>query len=221
MRFEDQRQKLVDELKQEGISDEAVLSAFMAVPREDYVLSEYRDYAYRNKPLPINEKQTISQPLMIAIMMQLLQIKSSDLVLEIGTGSGYQSALLAQIAHEVCSVELLEGLSLTAQKVLRTAGYRNIHFRIGDGHNGWEKAYPPHKEFDKIIVSAGAESIPERLVAQLAEGGRMAIPVGATSAQILHIVSRENGAISINQYGGCSFVPLINSDNSRKPKHSL
>ncbi|MDY0151229.1 MAG: protein-L-isoaspartate(D-aspartate) O-methyltransferase [Candidatus Cloacimonas sp.] len=212
MRFEDQRKNLVDELKRGGISDEAVLAAFRCVPREEYVLPEYRDYAYLNKPLPIHESQTISQPLMIAIMLQLLELKSSDIVLEIGTGSGYQSALMANIVKEVCSVERLNGLSLAAQKILRTAGYRNIHFRIGDGHNGWQKAYPAYKEFHKIIVSAGAESIPPRLVAQIAEGGKMAIPVGGSSLQELHIISRENGEIVTIQAGGCSFVPLISDE---------
>jgi protein-L-isoaspartate(D-aspartate) O-methyltransferase len=212
MRFEDQRKNLVDDLKKAGINDESVLSAFLAVPREDYVLTEHRDYAYLNKPLPIRENQTISQPLMIAIMMQLLELKSSDIVLEIGTGSGYQSALLAEIVQEVCSVERLEGLSLSAQKVLRSAAYRNIYFRIGDGYTGWQKAYPPHKVFDKIIVSAGADAIPERLLAQIAEGGIMAIPVGATSLQTLHIVRRINGEFVVTKAGGCSFVPMIPDD---------
>ncbi len=213
MRFEDQRQVMVNELKRAGINDEAVLSAFLAVPREDYVLPEYRDYAYRNQPLPILHNQTISQPLMIAIMMQLLELKKTDVVLDIGTGSGYQCALLAEIAREVCSVERIEGLSLSAQKVLRQAGYRNVFFRIGDGYAGWEKAYPAHKSFPKIIVSAGAESIPERLVDQLAEGGIMLIPIGATSAQVLHIIRRVNNEIVITKSGACSFVPLVNEES--------
>ena len=209
MRFEDQRQKLVNELKLEGISDEAVLAAFAIVPREDFVLPEYRDYAYRNQPLPIKQNQTISQPLMIAIMLQLLELKPEDIVLEIGTGSGYQSALLAEIVTEVCSVERIESLSFSAQKVLRNSNYKNINFRIGDGHKGWQKAFPPYKEFPKIIVSAGASSIPEALVAQLAEGGIMAIPVGETNAQILNIVTRKNGNLQITHTGACSFVPLV------------
>ncbi|PKN73814.1 MAG: protein-L-isoaspartate(D-aspartate) O-methyltransferase [Candidatus Cloacimonetes bacterium HGW-Cloacimonetes-3] len=213
MRYEDQRQVMVKELKLAGINDNAVLDAFLAVPREDYVLPEYRDYAYRNQPLPILHNQTISQPLMIAIMLQLLEIKKTDIVLDIGTGSGYQCALLAEIAGEVCSVERIEGLSLSAQKVLRQAGYRNIYFRIGDGNTGWQKAYPAHKSFQKIIVSAGAESIPERLVDQIAEGGIMLIPVGATSSQILHIIRRINSEIVITKSGACSFVPLVNEES--------
>ena len=161
MRFEDQRAMLVAELRREGIRDQAVLDAFAKVPREKYVLPEYREYAYRNSPLPIELQQTISQPLMIAIMMQFLELQPSDRVLEIGTGSGYQSALLAEIVAEVCTVERLDKLSLSAQKVLKQSGYKRIHFRIGDGCKGWEKALPAYKDFDKIIVSAGADSIPK------------------------------------------------------------
>jgi protein-L-isoaspartate(D-aspartate) O-methyltransferase len=213
MRFEDQRQIMVKELKAAGIGDPSVINAFLAVPREDYVLPEYRDYAYRNQPLPILYNQTISQPLMIAIMMQLLELKSTDVVLDIGTGSGYQCALLAEIAQEVCSVERIESLSLSAQKVLRQAGYKNIYFRIGDGHTGWQKAYPAHKSFNKIIVSAGAESIPERLVDQLAEGGIMLIPVGASSSQVLNKIQRVNNEVIITHNCACSFVPLVNEES--------
>ena len=214
MRFEDQRLKLVNELKLEGITSSAVLDAFAKVPRENFVLPEYREYSYQNRPLPIKEGQTISQPLMIAIMLQLLDLKSSDTVLEIGTGSGYQSALLAEIVKEVCTVERLESLSLNAQKVLRNAGYNNIYFRIGDGHSGWQKAYPPHKEFDKIIVSAAAQDIPNRLLEQLVIGGKLAIPIGRAGFQILHIVNKTEDGYTITQAGGCSFVPLVCDNNN-------
>lgn len=209
MRFEDQRQILVNELISEGITAQRVLIAFNKVPREDFVLPEYREYAYQNRPLPIEASQTISQPLMIAIMLQLLDLQPSDSVLEIGTGSGYQSALLAEIVLEVCSVERIESLSLRAQKTLKTAGYKNIYFRIGDGHSGWQKAYPPRKQFSKIIVSAGAESIPKMLIDQLSEEGLMAIPVGGTGKQVLKIITKRNGVTNIIDAGDCSFVPLI------------
>lgn len=209
MRYEDQRKLLVQELRHRGIVDELVLQAFNSVPREDYVLSEYREYAYRNQPLPIKHDQTISQPLMIALMMSHLELKAEDRVLEIGTGSGYQTALLARIVKEVCTVELVDELSLGAQKILRNAGFRNIHFRIGDGWQGWEKAYPAHKDFDKIIVSAGAESIPEKLCAQLAEGGIMAVPVGGSLGQVLNIVTRKDGQLAIRHDVPCAFVPLL------------
>jgi len=209
MRFEDQRAILIEELKLNGISDPDVLSIFSAIPREDYVLPEYREYAYRNQPLPLHLGQTISQPLMIAIMMSLLKLRATDTVLEIGTGSGYQTALLAGIVKEVCSVELHDRLSLAAQKTLKAAGYKNVFFRIGDGWQGWQKAYPAYKEFDKIIVSAAAEEIPQRLIEQLAEGGIMVVPVGNGVHQILHIIVKEQGEIKIRKDSPCSFVPLL------------
>lgn len=209
MRFEDQRLKLVETLKIGGISDPLVLEAFRRVPREDYVLQEYREYAYRNQPLPILEAQTISQPLMIAIMLSHLKLEPTDIVLEIGTGSGYQTALLAGIVKEVCSVELIDTLSLRAQKTLKRAGFKNIWFRIGDGWQGWKQAYPPYKEFNKIVVSAAAEEIPEELCAQLAEGGIMAIPVGKNTSQSLFIIQRENGELKYREDTPCAFVPLV------------
>lgn len=212
MRFEDQRDKLVKELQAGGITDNNVLKAFAKVPREDFVLPEYREYAYRNQPLPILHSQTISQPLMIAIMMQLMELKSTDVVLEVGTGSGYQSALLAEIVKEVCSIERIESLSLAARKTLKKAGYFNIFYLIGDGHQGWKRAYPAHKTFEKIIVSAGAEEIPPALVQQLDEGGIMTIPVGSAGNQILHVIRKLNGEVLISHNGACSFVPLINND---------
>jgi protein-L-isoaspartate(D-aspartate) O-methyltransferase len=209
MRFEDQRLKLVETMKSKGITDALVLSAFAKVPREDYVLPEYREYAYRNQPLPILEAQTISQPLMIAIMLSELKLQKTDLVLEIGTGSGYQTALLANMVSEVCSVELLDTLSLKAQKTLKQAGFKNIYYRIGDGWQGWIQAYPPHKEFNKIVVSAAAEEIPAELCAQLAEGGIMAVPVGKGSSQTLFIISRENNELRYQEHVPCAFVPLV------------
>jgi protein-L-isoaspartate(D-aspartate) O-methyltransferase len=211
MRFEDQRLQLVQKLKNSGISDPLVLAAFARIPREDYVLPEYQEYAYRNQPLPILEAQTISQPAMIALMLCELRLSSEDTVLEIGTGSGYQTALLASIAKEVCSVELLDTLSLRAQKTLRTAGFRNVFFRIGDGWQGWQQAYPPYSEFSKIVVSAAAEEVPARLCEQLAEGGIMAVPVGEAGAQSLYIISKENGEIKYRKDVPCAFVPLVRS----------
>ncbi|MCK9556710.1 MAG: protein-L-isoaspartate(D-aspartate) O-methyltransferase [Candidatus Cloacimonetes bacterium] len=211
MRFEDQRLQLVKKLKNSGISDPLVLEAFAKIPREDYVLPEYREYAYRNQPLPILEAQTISQPTMIALMLSELRLSPADIVLEIGTGSGYQTALLASIVKEVCSVELLDGLSLRAQKTLRAAGFRNLYFRIGDGWQGWQQAYPPYIEFNKIIVSAAADEVPSRLCEQLAEGGIMAVPVGEAGAQTLYIIHRENGELRYRKNVSCAFVPLVRS----------
>lgn len=212
MRFDDQRLLLVAELRTQGITDEAVLSAFQAIPREHYVLQEFQSYAYRNQPLPIMDKQTISQPLMIALMLQYLELNPEDIVLEIGTGSGYEAALLASIAKEVCTIERIENLSLTAQKVLKEQGFRNIYFRIGDGTSGWQKAYPPYKEFSRIIVSAGADKIPEKLTTQLAEGGIMVIPVGPGPDQTLLKITRVKGELQYSKHGACAFVPLIRTD---------
>jgi protein-L-isoaspartate(D-aspartate) O-methyltransferase len=209
MRFEDQRKMLVEELSQRGIADPDVLAVFEKIPREYYVLPEYQEYAYRNQPLPISGRQTISQPLMIALMMSKLKLRPQDLVLEIGTGSGYQTALLASIVKEVCTVELLDFLSLKAQKILKSAGFKNIHFRIGDGWDGWQKAYPAYKVFDKIIVSAAAEEIPSRLCEQLADGGIMVVPVGAGIAQILHIIQRKKDELIIRKDCPCAFVPMV------------
>lgn len=209
MRFEDQRELLVKDLARSGITDQRVLAAFAKVPREAYVLPQYTDYAYRNQPLPIEHAQTISQPLMIAIMLQFMELQETDIVLEIGTGSGYQSALLAELVHEVCSIERLEELSLKAQSILREQGYKNIHFRIGDGAQGWQKAFPPFTEFDKIVVSAAAAEIPARLQEQLKDGGILVIPVGQGYYQVLNKVQRKADSFEITQHGGCTFVPLI------------
>jgi len=209
MRYEDQRQRLVEELRLQGIRDEAVLQAFLAVPRELYVLPEYREYAYRNQPLPIDCNQTISQPLMIAIMLEHMQLTKSDLVLEIGTGSGYQTALLAALVREVCTVERLEALSLSARAVLKEAGCANIHYRIGDGSQGWQHAFPPYKSFNKIIVSAAAAHVPSKLVEQLAEPGILVIPVGPAYLQTLVRVEKKDGKIHQSSHGGCTFVPLV------------
>lgn len=209
MRFEDQRQKLVEALKHNGITDKRILSAFLSIPREDYVLPEYREYAYRNSPLPILEDQTISQPQMIAIMLCELNLHEDDIVLEIGTGSGYQTALLAKIVKEVCTVELRDILSLRAQKTLKQAGFKNIYFRIGDGWQGWQQAYPPYKEFNKIVVSAAASEIPQKICHQLAEGGVMISPVGKGVPQMLYIVKREKGELKYREHLPCAFVPLV------------
>lgn len=209
MRFDDQRDLLIQELRASGISDESVLKAFQSVPRELYVPRQYQEYAYRNQPLPIDAGQTISQPLMIAIMLQYMQIRSEHKVLEIGTGSGYQTALLAQLAEAVCSVERIEQLSLKAQQILKTQGVKNAYFRIGDGSQGWLKSYPPYKSFDRIIVSAGAKNIPSGLTDQLADGGVMVIPVGKDGTQILTRVIRDKDQLIVTKHGACAFVPLI------------
>ncbi|HOH47593.1 MAG TPA: protein-L-isoaspartate(D-aspartate) O-methyltransferase [Candidatus Cloacimonadota bacterium] len=211
MRYEDQRALLVRELELQGIKDERVLRAFLNTPRELYVPEEHQSLAYHNRALPIAERQTISQPLMVAIMLQTLELTPEDTVLEIGTGSGYETAVLASIVKEVCSVERLENLSLQAQQILKKQGFRNVYFRIGDGALGWEKAFPAYNSFDKIIVSAGARQIPSRLTEQLAEGGRMVIPVGEQQQQKLVLLTKKDGVLSQSDCGLCAFVPLVTS----------
>jgi protein-L-isoaspartate(D-aspartate) O-methyltransferase len=209
MRFDDQRKRLVHELVKLGIKDANVLKAFETVPREHFVLPEYSDYAYRNQPLPIEQNQTISQPLMIAIMLEHLHLTADDIVLEIGTGSGYQSALLASIVKEVCTIERLEALSLKARVTLKNLGYANIFYRIGDGSAGWQKAFPVYTEFPKIIVSAAATKLPDKLVAQLADPGILVVPVGGQHLQTLTVIEKLNGETVHSTQGGCTFVPLI------------
>lgn len=209
MRFEDLRQRLVAELRLLGINSEPVLAAFAKIPRELYILPQYMEYAYSNQPLPIDAGQTISQPMMIAIMLEQLALEDQHHVLEIGTGSGYQTALLSELAKDVCSIERIEALSLKAQKVLKSENIKNVYFRIGDGYQGWQKAYPPYKSFDRIIVSAGAPAIPKGLTNQLADGGIMVIPVGHHSPQILTKIIRKGDELLISKHGACAFVPMI------------
>ncbi|MFH1368880.1 MAG: protein-L-isoaspartate(D-aspartate) O-methyltransferase [Elusimicrobiota bacterium] len=188
-----------------GISDNTVLDAFLKVPRSLFVPERFSREAYDDHPLPIGEGQTISQPFMAAIMTELLKIKKGDKILEIGTGSGYQTAILAELGGEVNTVEKIEPLSQKARNTLDGIGYKNINYRIGDGTAGWAEKAP----FDKIIVTAAAREIPPLFIEQLAEGGRLVIPVGETFSQELTIVEKEKGKIIKKFYGGCVFVPLV------------
>jgi protein-L-isoaspartate(D-aspartate) O-methyltransferase len=209
MRFEDQRLRLILELRKFGIQDENILRAFNNVPRENFVLPEYTDYAYRNQPLPIDLNQTISQPLMIAIMLEHLDLIESDIVLEIGTGSGYQAALLSTLVREVCTIERLEALSLKARATLHKLGYDNIYYKIGNGVQGWQKAFPTYTEFSKIIVSAATDQIPDKLMKQLSDPGIMVIPIGESNFQELIKITKKDGNVQRSIHGGCSFVPLV------------
>jgi protein-L-isoaspartate(D-aspartate) O-methyltransferase len=173
------------------------------------VLPEYSEYAYRNQPLPISLSQTISQPLMIAIMLQHLELKPDDIVLEIGTGSGYQTALLSLLVKEVCSIERLDPLTQKAKQIVKELGFGNAYFKVGDGAKGWQKAFPPHKQFHKIIVSAAAGKLPEQLVVQLADPGIFVCPVGGSLGQTLIKIIKHDGKIVQTSHGGCAFVPLI------------
>ncbi len=209
MRFEDQKAKLISELKSQQITDPKVLNAFEVINREDFVLPHLKAFAYKNQALPIKSEQTISQPFIVALMLQILQLQPEDVVLEIGTGSGYQTALLANIVDTVCSVERHNELTITARKNLEKYDFKNIFLRTGDGTKGWERAYPSIKSFDKIIVCAGAPDVSEYLKEQLKVNGIMVIPVGDIQKQDLKIIVRREN--DYEEYDGipCSFVPLI------------
>lgn len=195
-----------NQLRQRGISDERLLAAMSKVPRHEFVGQQNWNEAYADHPIPIAEKQTTSQPYMIAAMVQAAEIKPEDRVLEIGAGSGYQTALLAELASQVFAVERYASLAEAAQKTLERLGYRNAKIVTGDGSLGLAQAAP----FDAIIVSAAAPRIPQALMDQLAVGGRLLVPVGESDQQVLQLVQRNaDGGITVRTLEGCRFVPLI------------
>ncbi|MQY76333.1 MAG: protein-L-isoaspartate(D-aspartate) O-methyltransferase [Spirochaeta sp.] len=197
------------ELKPDGIIDERVLAALYKVKREKFITESLRDRAYGNYPLPIGEGQTISQPYIIGLMTQALEIKSSDKILEIGTGSGYQAAILAELSSVVYTVERIETLSLKARTNLYSQGYNNVIIILGDGTAGLSEYAP----YDKIMVTAASPGIPDSLMSQLKNGGKMAIPVGSRFVQDLQLVEKAlNGRIYKSSLCGCRFVPLIGKE---------
>ena len=204
----EERKALVESIKRRGIKDERVLQALLKVPRHLFVPEDLVHNAYVDAPLPIGMGQTISQPYIVALMTEALELDENSRVLEIGTGSGYQAAILAEIAKEVYTVERIPQLLERAQRVLKSLGYNNIHFKLGDGTEGWEEFAP----YDAIIVTAGAPDIPEPLVKQLKEGGRLVIPVGDELTQRLLRIRKVkvNGKekLKIEDLGGCVFVKL-------------
>jgi protein-L-isoaspartate(D-aspartate) O-methyltransferase len=196
---------VMEQLIGRGISAKKVLDAFFKVPRHEFVSGEFIDNAYDDHPLPIGEGQTISQPYMVALMTECLGLEKTDRVLEIGTGSGYQTAVLAEIAKEVYSVEKFASLAAGAKEILARLGYKNCAVMVGDGTLGW----PEHAPYDKIIVTAGAPVIPQSLVGQLNEEGRLVIPVGDVFSQVLTIVEKHNNSVKAQEVCGCVFVPLV------------
>jgi len=202
-----QRLRMVEEqMEGRGIKDRRVLDAMRNIPRHLFVDHSLKDRAYGDHPLPIGEGQTISQPYVVAWMTEALNLQSTDRVLEIGTGSGYQAAVLAEIVREVYTVEIRKGLKETADKLLRELGYDNIKTKYGDGYNGWEE----HAPFDAIIITASANHIPPPLIKQLKKGGRLIIPLGSTLYyQTLTLVTKNNNELNVEQMGGVSFVPMI------------
>lgn len=201
-----QRDEMVKhQIEARGIKDVNVLQALRTVPRHLFVSEALRDQAYGDYPLPIGEQQTISQPYIVAEMTQALALDRNDRVLEIGTGSGYQAAVLAEIAYRVYTIERIRALYIQARNLLDKLHYYNVVMRCSDGTAGWQDESP----FDAIIVTAGAPEVPEKLLDQLAEGGRMVVPVGNQHSQDLMKITKEKNRVHKSNLGGCRFVKLI------------
>ncbi len=197
------------DLEGRGITDPRVLEAMREVPREAFVPARCESVAYRDRALPISSGQTISQPYMVAAMTEALRLEPGDRVLEVGTGSGYQTAILAEIAAEVYTVERLSSLSEDARQTLEEGGYENIHFRVGDGTLGWPEKAP----FDAIVVTAAAPEVPESLMEQLVDsGGRIVIPVGSRGLQTLQRITRNGEEQETDELMSCRFVPLLGEE---------
>ena len=206
IKYERQREDMVNhQLKPRGINDPHVLEALRTVPRHLFVTEALRDQAYGDYPLPIGEQQTISQPYIVAEMTQALELGNDDRVLEIGTGSGYQAAVLADIVFRVYTIERIRALYIQARKLLDRLNYHNIIMRCSDGTTGWQDESP----FDAIMVTAGAPEVPEKLLDQLATGGRMIVPVGNQHSQDLIKITKDKDGIHRSNLGGCRFVKLI------------
>ena len=203
----DRTKIMVDnQLRKRGIIDTAVLNAMSIVPRHQFVNTIYRSFAYTDNPLPIGHGQTISQPYVVALMTQLLQVDHKHKVLEIGTGCGYQTAILSILSKKVITFEVLSSLSTKSRKRLTKLGYDNVNFHCGDGKNGFSKEAP----YDRILVSAAPETVPKLLIEQLAPKGCMVIPVGSLYDQSIHIITKdENEKIYINKSTPVRFVPLV------------
>ena len=200
------RHQMVEyQIKARGINNQKVLHAMKTVPRHLFVPESYKSSAYEDRPLPIGNRQTISQPYIVGYMTEAIHPQKEDKVLEIGTGSGYQAAVLAEIVKEVYTLEIIPELGKVATERLKRLGYYNIHAKVSDGYYGWQE----HGPFDAIVVTAAAEEIPKPLIEQLAENGRMIIPVGSKNAiQHLVLITKKNGKISEKKLFGVRFVPF-------------
>ena len=204
--FQAERERMVrTQLAERGIREVRVLDAMSRVPRHEFVPETLRQEAYEDHPLPIGEGQTISQPYIVAAMLEHLALQATDRVLEVGTGSGYVTALLSLLCAEVYSVERHAQLAALAESTLHRLGYRNMKIRVGDGRQGW----PEYAPFDAILVSAATPEMPPALFAQLREGGRMVVPIGPASSQELQLIRKIGGEPAVRVLEGCRFVPLV------------
>ncbi|MBN1561005.1 protein-L-isoaspartate(D-aspartate) O-methyltransferase [candidate division KSB1 bacterium] len=205
----ERRQKMVEQqIVARGVSDECVIAAMRSLPRERFVPSAYSDRAYEDYPLPIGHNQTISQPYIVAYMTELLQLDGAEKVLEIGTGSGYQAAVLGECAAAVYSIEIVTPLCNESRELLADLGYENVHVRCGDGYDGWPEEAP----FDAIIVTAAPVSVPQKLIEQLANNGRMIVPVGRFVQNLMLITKDESGRIAEEKLIAVRFVPMTRGD---------
>jgi protein-L-isoaspartate(D-aspartate) O-methyltransferase len=211
-KYEKVRQRMVSEqIVARGIADQKVIQAMIKVERHRFVPKNIERMAYEDRPLPIGEGQTISQPYIVALMTETLELKKNMRVLEIGTGSGYQAAILAEIVKEVYTIEILEALGLKAKNTLDNLSYKNINFKIGDGYKGWAENAP----FDAIIVTCAPTDIPKPLETQLKEGGKMIIPLGGSITQELVLFEKQNGKLIKKVVAPVRFVPMIRNDGKR------
>ena len=197
-----------EQLRGRGIRDPRLLAAMGKVPREEFISVEDLIDAYGDHPLPIGAGQTVSQPYIVAAMVEALDLRPSDRVLEVGTGTGYEAAVLAELAAEIWTIERHEELAVKAREILARLGYGNAHVVHGDGTLG----LPEQAPFDKILVAAAAPQIPESLIAQLADGGRMVVPVGTRAEQQVHVVSKVGDEIVVTTHEMCRFVPLVGAE---------
>ncbi len=211
--FEEARHRMVEgQLAGRGIHDERVLDVMREVPRHRFVPEDMWDMAYRDTPLPIGHGQTISQPYIVGYMTQMLQLTPNDRVLEVGTGSGYQVAVLSRLAEQVYTIERVEDLSKCAEQVVRDLGYHNVRFRVGDGGYGWPEAAP----FDAIIITAAAPEVPQPLIAQLAESASLVAPIGPAGYQELVRLTKQGEKTQVEHLVPVAFVPLVGEHGWRE-----
>ncbi|MFO7838458.1 MAG: protein-L-isoaspartate(D-aspartate) O-methyltransferase [Desulfosalsimonadaceae bacterium] len=207
-----QREQMVErQLAARGISDQRVLEAFREVRRHRFVPSHYREFSYTDQPLSIGHNQTISQPYIVAFMTEALDPEKDEKVLEVGTGSGYQAAILAKLFSSVYTIEIIGDLGESARQLLQELGYDNVHVRVGDGYQGW----PEHAPFDAIIVTCSPVEVPRPLKGQLAEGGRIIIPIGKKFAQELVLLRKKDGELHEESVLPVRFVPMVDEQGER------